>query len=224
MDEFDPKYAGPVKDTGPVLFLSLFLLLLAFFILLNALATRDDLRVRAVIDSLVLTFKPPDQEQISVEAFVSALEQTPTAEQLIQEMERLWVGTIPMTKVEQLRPGRLMQFVVPVHEVFVGRSANIRADRRQLLVRIAKTLGLKAEGRVNELQFVVDDGTGELGNRKLQTERVSGIVREFVSHGAPAQTVTAGLQSGLNRSVRVRFFVRDEARAYLDFKPLANEP
>ena len=91
----DSRNLGPVQDTGPILFLGLFLLLLAFFILLNALATRDEIKTRAVINSLILTFQPPENVETSRVLFISALAPVPEAEDIMDEIERIWVASIP---------------------------------------------------------------------------------------------------------------------------------
>ena len=95
MDDFNSKDSGPVKDSGPILFLGLFLLLLAFFILLNSLATREEIRTRAVINSLLLTFQAPEEETTSTEIYISALAPVPEPEELVDELERIWVASIP---------------------------------------------------------------------------------------------------------------------------------
>jgi len=225
MDEIGPNQPGSLKGTGPTLFLSLFLLLLAFFILLNAVSVRDDVKTRAVMNSLILTFQPPKNVETSKVTFVSALGETPTAEELMNSMQQNWEGAAPLTKVRRLSSGRVMLVTAPLHEYFVGREMVFRGDRRDLIDQVATTLAAKGDGLVNELQFVLDpegvkDSAGAIVDG-VQMARLTEFVKVLTASGAPPDTVTVGFKGGLGRNLQLRFFVRDEARAYLKFEELA---
>ncbi len=225
MDEFDPTNSESVKETGPILFLSLFLLLLAFFILLNAISVRDDVRTRAVIDSLVLTFQAPKDMETSKSNFASALDDTPSADGLMRLMRQAWEGSTPLTRVRQLSSGRVMLVTAPLHEYFTGRETSMRGDRRDLILQVAKTLAAKGDGLVSELQFVLDQnavkGADGAVDSAVQLARISIFARELVANGAPADTITVGFRRGLERNFQLRYFVRDETKAYLSFDTLA---
>ncbi|MBL4720850.1 MAG: hypothetical protein JKY20_06940 [Alphaproteobacteria bacterium] len=225
MDELNPTQPGAQKGTGPTLFLSLFLLLLAFFILLNAISVRDDAKTRALIDSLVMTFQPPKNLETSKFNFISALGETPSAEELMRSMKQSWDGATPHTKVQQLSSGRVMLVTAPLNEYFIGRESTIRGDRQDLIEQVAQTLAAKGDGLVNELQFVLDpDGVKDRSGKVVegvQMARLAEFVRLLIARGAPPDTVTVGFKSGLERNLQLRYFVRDEARAYLTFDELA---
>ena len=85
--------------------LSLFLLLLAFFILLNSISTREEVKSRAVLSSLSSTFRITVERGTTGEIFVSTLGANPEPEDLIEEMTRVGVTAIPVTRVEVLTPG-----------------------------------------------------------------------------------------------------------------------
>lgn len=224
MEKFEPNKPGPVQDTGPILFLGLFLLLLAFFILLNALATREEIRTRAVINSLILTFQAPKEEVRSKEIFISALAPVPDPEDIIEQFERIWVAAIPLLKMERLSQGRTMQVIMPTNELFVGPGDDLRSDRQTLFVNTAKALSYKADGFVNELEFVFGSGREEGSDGdSVQIRRAAAISRELVANGAPPDTVTVGTQWGEARRIRMRFHVREAAKAYVDFGELQEQ-
>lgn len=222
MDDFNSRDSGPVKDSGPVLFLGLFLLLLAFFILLNSLATREEIRTRAVINSLLLTFQAPKEEKTSTEIYISALAPLPEPEELVDEFERLWVSSIPLLKVEKLSRGRMMQVVMPVNELFFGRGPSLRSDRSALFVNTARALSHKAQGFVNELEFLLGT-SADADLNTVQRARAVAIARELVANGAPADTVKIGIREGELRSIRMRFHVREAQQAYVTFQELGGQ-
>ena len=98
------------KVSGCYLVLSLFILLLAFFILLNAISNRTEVKSRAVMDSLLSTFRTMEDSRHSAQTLPFFLGATPEPEELVDEMRHLWVNAIPITEVKLLTDEKSMQF------------------------------------------------------------------------------------------------------------------
>lgn len=160
MDNDDNILKAKQKDSGPVLFLSLFLLLLAFFILLNSLSTLEDTKTRAVISSVSATFKTTKKPDMSVQILISTLGPVPEPEEVISEIERLWVTAIPLTQSKIITPGREMEMTLPVNELFLNGEATLRADRQNLINVTADALSARIEGFTAIMYFVL--GTDDL--------------------------------------------------------------
>src|SRR3546814_1865237 len=92
--------------SSDLLFLSVFLLLLAFFILLNAISTFEETKSRAVMDSMSSTFRSAADARGSAEIYVSNLGTRPNPEEVLEAMGRLWRTAIPVAHVEVVTPGR----------------------------------------------------------------------------------------------------------------------
>ena len=97
------------KISGSYLILSLFILLLAFFILLNAISNRTEVKSRAVMDSLLSTFRTIEDSSDSVQTLSSLLGATPEPEDLVNEMRQLWVNAIPIAEVRERILRRIYQ-------------------------------------------------------------------------------------------------------------------
>ncbi|MEQ8604426.1 MAG: hypothetical protein RIB45_14010 [Marivibrio sp.] len=163
MDYDDDLKPAPRKEMGTLLFLSLFLLLLAFFILLNSLATFTETRSRAVLSSVAATFQTEDISEISAEILVSTLGATPEPAEVIEEVERLWITAVPVTKVDVVSPGDDMIMEAPVTQIFVGAEARVRGDRSDLIDATAGALAARIEGAVviTSIIFFVEDLTDD---------------------------------------------------------------
>ncbi|MEQ9491138.1 MAG: hypothetical protein RIM72_19330 [Alphaproteobacteria bacterium] len=135
-----------IRETGTMLFLSLFLLLLAFFILLNALSTLEEVRSRAVLSSVASTFKTDVLPDTTAEILISTLGPVPQPEDVTEELERLWVTAVPVAKIETLKPGRTLQMTMRKTDIFVGGEAAVRADRNDLMRATAYALAARLEG------------------------------------------------------------------------------
>src|SRR3546814_12776738 len=100
MSDQDYAKLPPTKDSGSYLFLSVFLLLLAFFILLNAISTFEETKSRAVMDSMSSTFRSAADARGSAESYVSNLGTRPTPAEVLEAMGRIWRAAIPIHRVE----------------------------------------------------------------------------------------------------------------------------
>jgi hypothetical protein len=157
-DPFDEAMADPLpvrKETGPVLFLSLFLLLLAFFILLNSISTLRETRSRDVLSSLAATFQADTVPTRKSEIVVSTLGPVPEPEDVINELERLWISDVPFAKVEKMTEGRHMLVEMPTTQLFVGAEAEVRGDRRALIQATAHTLSARIPGQAVKMQGIL---------------------------------------------------------------------
>ena len=128
-------------DSGNIIFLSLFLLLLAFFILLNALATIEETKSREVLTSVAATFRSVVDSETQAQILISDLGLTPETHEVLEALEQLWITSVPVTRVERLTRGQVLQLTVPANELFLGGQTALRADREQLFDRTSLVLG-----------------------------------------------------------------------------------
>ncbi|WP_420549416.1 hypothetical protein [Curvivirga sp.] len=228
------------------MFLSLFLLLLAFFILLNTLSTFEEAKARKVIKSVTSTFKTELINETKAQIMISTIGPVPEANRIIDDVEKLWVTAVPIAEVESLRDGSVMQMTVPTREVFVVGEIALRADRLDLFRDTAAILEKPFEGNVLELQFMLGvDSLDRLkttlpkivgteidqtvnpeeinlnepdeDNRSLAFARTGVVAQQLISEGAPKSSISIGLMHGDPKTVRMRFFVHPGNSAFNTF-------
>ena len=211
------------KISGCYLILSLFILLLAFFILLNAISNRTEVKSQAVMDSLLSTFRPIEDSSQSVQTLSFLLGTTPEPEDLVHEMRQLWVNAIPIVEVKLLRDGKSMRFRLPANMIFADGAALLRKDRRTLIKNVASILATEAPGFANELELLV--GTNwragknfDLRKNNLEIQRAVELVGELILGGAPPASVSIGVHERGSKEFELRFFVRSKALAKTDFR------
>lgn len=213
------------SNTGSLVFLSLFLLLLAFFILLNALATIEEEKSRQVLTSVAATFRSVVDADTSAQVLLAELGPTSDPDEVLEAMEQLWVTSVSVIKVERLTAGQLMQITMPANELFLGGKAELRTDRRDLLERAARVLSVQAKSMVAELELVL--GTEPIDPAKLDEDPPLPIRRAVVlagallDVGAAKDKVSAGVRVGDPKVLRLRFAIRAAARARVTFQPRA---
>lgn len=212
----------PPNNSGNLIFLSLFLLLLAFFILLNALATIEETKARKVLTSVATTFRSVVDFKTDAQILISDLGPTPQAYEVLDALQQLWITSAPIIKVEKLTRGQIMEMTLPVNELFLGGQAVLRADREPLFDRTSLLLGLASGGGATEIQVVLgvarDQAVLTTPEGRLAVDRAGNLAAAFVDRETPEDRVIVGVQEGDPKMLRVRFEVRDPAHAQATFK------
>ena len=218
MDDQD-LYHAPAPDEGSggstaALFLALFLLVLAFFILLVSISTFENIKSQAVMDSLTSTFAtvlPPSSDPTAF----SAKDGDVLARQEFQnQISDIFSTVMPVAKVEIVQPGKKMRVTFPIDSMFVHDSANLRPVTFALLDRIVVALSGSPAGLHFESEFVVGakylEGNALPIKQTLALSQAGNFAREMESRGAPPNTFAVGVGPGNPSRATVWFYVRSE--------------
>jgi hypothetical protein len=188
------------------LFLSLFLLLLAFFIFLNSISTIEVGKSDRVIASIRSSFPGfgeggegpglQDDDDLGVveksvaarleEAFAFAFPRLPL--KIVNEAERIFVD-------------------VPLERLFVPGTSEARVTLRVLSRRLSKVLANPSPRQVLETQILFGHSTagGELADDQLTLERATVIIESMIVAGSPKRLTSVGLEPGHLADLRFRF-------------------
>ncbi|HEC14687.1 MAG TPA: hypothetical protein ENI72_02910, partial [Rhodospirillales bacterium] len=138
-----PHQAGEYKAGGGgtiALFLGLYLLILAFFILLVSISTVEKKKSSAVMDSLSSTFTTILPSSSKLMAFREDEGDVLAGQRFQESVTRTFTATIQVAKVEIVQPGRLMRVEIPTDSLFVAEGIEIRPAQYPLLDRIVASL------------------------------------------------------------------------------------
>lgn len=230
------RLKNKVRETGPILFLSLFLLLLAFFILLNSVSTFEELKSKRVIDSVVATFRSPEEQSSRVEIFTSSFEDIEQPEELLDYIEQLWVSSVSVVDKTRSETGSQMELVIPLSELYETNANDVRPDRIFLLDAIGQALGqniptvqlsMTFQFEISNFNELVRENL-EIGNEDPINAQDPGIVIEkdgntslglirietianelFEVREISPEFVKVGFVKGENPNIRLRFFTNE---------------
>lgn len=208
------------------LFLGLYLLILAFFILLVSISTTESVRAKAVMEGLSSTFStlmPPSTDPTH---FASKEGDFLGAGQEFQEqIASVFATEIQITKVEVVTPGRVMRVVMPADALFQTGKAVLREAQFPLLDKVVAELSRRTPGMRYELEFVIG-ARFAVGNdlpvgQTLESERAGSMARAMAERGVPPGGVTVALKPGDPKEVVLWFLSRplEEARVRFDAPP-----
>ncbi len=152
MDEEEPEPKAE-KDPTLALFLGLYLILLAFFVLLNTMATLKEDRVKSVMGSLLATFSTEVLNTANPTEFTASVGENLATEEFHREVQDFFEVAVPLAKVEFFSTGSVMQITMPAEQLFEPDSTRLRPDREDLLYRISHSIGRQVIGLRYELEF-----------------------------------------------------------------------
>ena len=210
--------AGDSRGQTVSLFLGLYLLVLAFFIVLVTISTREDIKSRAVMDSLTTTFTtilPPTSE---LTIFTSKDGDILAGQQFQDRVTSIFSAAVQVMKVEVLQPGRLMRLRMPADALFFPDGTKIREAQYPLLDRIVVALSSRPPGLRYDMEFVIGSPYATARalsvGQTLEMSRAGVFIRELLARGAPRNSVSVGLGPGRREDVTLWFHTRypDEER------------
>ena len=200
-------------DSGIVLLLSLNLILLAFFILLNALSRFDENRTRVVIDSVNQAFHG-ELATLNVPGLLNGSPGLlPESEALANEVGSLFESIVPAVRSTHTDRARVVHIDLPVDVLFKAGEGTLRPERHQLIRRLAKAL-LRRNARdlVYELAFlhgVPGAATGAAAEYPVEVTRAAGMAGFLTREGLSPALLSIGLQPGRPAMVEFVLTVRD---------------
>lgn len=199
--------AGKWGDANIKGFLSLNLLLLAFFILLNARSSYEAIKVNAVLDSVYRAFngRVPVETNLSTQsAAIGPLEQ---ATFFIDKLGRLFDSMVPAVHRENTPRGPIMVLELSEGTIFRPGEITLQPGRQLLLERLVETLRETTSPLISYRFEVLHGLTGGTGTNASQAfRRMSALAEYLVQQGVPLETLSVGTYAA--DQARVRFVFR----------------
>jgi hypothetical protein len=213
------------SNSNMMLLLSLNLILLAFFILLNSLADFETDRARAVLASVKQAFSGKVDAAGQLPAFSSSLGALPEVEAKMREVGSLFEAIAPSARAKSIRRANLVRVDFPASVLFRPGSLRLRQGREALLERLAQSLRKGPEGAPRYLleilvgtgsQAAVDVGA-TTGSASLELRRAAVLAARLSAEGAPLDGLSTGLRPGAADSLRFVVRLRPDSGAAAGF-------
>ncbi len=199
-----------VQAAGLTSVLSLFLLLLAFFIMLNSLAQFEARRTRVVLGSLAATFNvsDPSGQSRTLGSFVGHLQAVDELERDITGLLRTLVG---FGSFELIRTGTLLSTSIDNDLLFTEHGTASQA-LQDLAEPAASLLTAASHDVIIEMTAYARPAGGKvIGARAAAIEaaaaRAGTVVRTFAEFGVSARQLVVALEDGRSKQTRIEFRV-----------------
>ncbi|WP_338187880.1 hypothetical protein [Thalassospira tepidiphila] len=211
IEDDGPTPPSPPTNGAVALFLALYLLLLAFFILLNTISTFEEVKTREVQESLSSAFAAILPPTTSLQTVTSIEGPTVSAQETQDKLGHLFETAIKVVRVEVIQPGKLMEVIMHVDQLFDTNSILVRERQADFMHQLAEVLADDDGYASYEMEMVMgsqieDKGTIQIENN-LQIAQAGSFARELTDVGAPEDRFFVGIDPGADPFiVTFRFF------------------
>ena len=210
MDALAPESRD--AHSGPTLtvFLSLYLILLAFFIFVVAQSRFELSRAVAAMGSVAGAFRGDaglvrwDGEMASPPAVADVVAG------LRGELQRRFDSGLPEARLVTSRDGAVLRASLPAAALFVPGESLLRADRRTVVGELGRALGAVPTGFVVRIEISLPRGDDAAAGGRLPVVRAGALARHLESEGLPPAALATGLRPGEGSEIQFTVFVRPD--------------
>ena len=226
-DQGAPAPSQTAGNGNAAVLLGLYLLLLAFFILLVAISRIVETRSSAALNSVNGAFSAA-VEATAPTAFAPIVTGPIVEIEEFQGRIRAAVEeALPVAEVLVVQSGRVLRVRISMNVAFVRDEARLSRAMPPLLARLAGAMGPAAEESRAEIELRVgvrDTGAPTAAGDAALAVRWAGLLaRKLVDAGVAPQVIAAGVDADL-AALELRFVVPAADAARVTFKDLAVAP
>jgi len=201
------------RDGSVALFLSLYLLLLAFFILLVAISNGESVKSREIMEGVSSQFaaqRPPRETT----RFTSDLGTFVSPSAFMNRVTEVYETAIPAARITKVSSGRLMELRFHVDSLFEHDTDTLRPAQRRAIAQLVSSLSSPPPGLRYEAEAIFSVPAAALPVAEDRAMRRAGVVaRAFVEQGAPMTSVAVALEEGDPLQARLVFRVVEDKDA-----------
>ncbi|MFV3128384.1 hypothetical protein [Niveispirillum sp. KHB5.9] len=198
----DPDMAVPLRfgasgsrseggDGATLLYLGVFILLLAFFILLNSISHFHDEKVGAVMRSVDDAFSA---QSLLTGAAGDRQQARRDAARALADLGDLIRAELPLAKVEAGTQTGTLHITMPAASLFAGDGLTIRPAQQTLMDRVARTLEARPRGIAVRGEFLF--ATKDAVDQAPLVARAGALARAVTALGADPASLSVGLETG----------------------------
>ncbi len=207
------------------LFVSIYLLLLGFFVVLNSISNQKVAKAGAVMESVNSVFDKKFAPRASVVDFLKEPDAIAPNDEFVDEAVGLLASVFAMEGGYSTEGGDTLRVELPLEALF-ERGGMMPRQNLSPFVRDMQALILRRQpGQRREVEFIFGTGQRALSSSPGQqqlvaTRRAGNLVNFLTANGFPRNSVSTGITSGSSDTVIVKFREREEAEAAITFEQM----
>ena len=214
------KTRGEAATLG--LLVSIYLLLTAFFIVLNSISNQKVSRAGAALESVNNSFDKRFEPPARVIDFLRQPNVIAPNDEFVEEAAGLMASVFSLDAGSFTMGGDSVRVAVPIEMLFDDGSAVTREGLSPFVIQMSELVMASKTGERREVEFVFGNGSSELSSQPLQRQflaarRAGNLAQSLVGLGLPPNAVSIGVAPGSDKVITVVFRIRDDEAARVSF-------
>ncbi len=206
--------------------LSLFIMLLSFFIILNALSNFQEIKSRPVLNSLAAAFSNDEPKEVFAPSTVQSIQQSIQEGDTLDKLEQVFNAHITGVKIQKNRLGTMMHISMPLKQfesslLAPARNRAFSSDRLgepgsfvSTLISLMQTKETDIPYRMDMILNTKRDPAAALTNSseeiRQDMRKISILSKKLEDSGLEKKLLSAGLERGEVGMIDI-YFSRYEA-------------
>lgn len=212
LGSYVPPRDTPAPSGGTaVIFVSLYLLLLAFFIFLHSISVPKEERIRSVLGSVNIAFKGLSKDTPADKQKTLSGEEQGT-QQFHAKLRNVFETAVPLVESKVTDGGTRLQFSVPLGKLFKSGGLELRDLKDEFLTIVATALIRRNSNVATDVEILIGTGphlpSSTDSANDLASNRVDKLARHLRTQGVPSRNISIGLEEGDAGLVHFSFFLR----------------
>ncbi len=213
------QISNPTDDKKPggdttSLFVSLYLIILAFFMVLNSISNQSQTKVKSATDSVTRAFDNPFAPEADfVDVTESEGTETPNDE-FYEQLQGVFASLVGFEGKFPTQGGNKIQIEFDQSNLYHNNSPEFRQDQERFFNQLANFLRSESIGTIRELEYIIYSGdrfpTGPEYWTDVSVLRAGSIVHRMMAGGVRENQMSIGVSPGPEDKLSISFFIRDE--------------
>ena len=211
--------SGPLEETKPLsddttgLFVSLYLIVLAFFVVMNSISNQDQNKVSAATESVTRAFKnpfEPEADFVDVSADQDAV--TPNDE-FYDQILGVFASLVGFDGKFPTKGGSIVKVKFKLSDLFEPESSVFQKNQQAFLQQLAGFLRGGRESEKREIDIVISSGNGLPKGpqywKNINILRAGAFVHQLKAMGVEENKLGIGIVPGEDDQMILTFYSRE---------------
>ncbi len=209
---------SPVGNAnGADIFISLYLILLAFFVVMNSVSNQEQVRAQAVIASVNTAFKKTHLAKSDMIDLAARSQLDAPSDKFSSDVQGLLAGMIDFPGKYPSQGGNIIRVDVPPDTIFIRHQAKVRYDQSAFFDAMADLLVNSTDGEERMIEIIIGSGKNLPDDEKmwknLYVRRAATFAKELQSRGVPSHLISTGVAAISSDRVWMSFLSRTSGEA-----------
>lgn len=209
--EYEIKNTEDSQTNNNMLMVSLYLVLLAFFILLNSIALTDQQKAKDALKSVNSSFTTDKKTGKILLRTPKPISQQVLIQKYTTDLKILAQNAFPIQQQDIVQEGNNLFITLPASDLFVEGHELIRQDKRAFLKRLSDSLNQDLQGARVHVQMVMSsrDYLGDKASPDYEQSllRLGVLARYLMAGHVSPDRIKTGMTPGKQQTLTFRFLI-----------------
>ncbi|NOZ43248.1 MAG: hypothetical protein GXP02_08825 [Alphaproteobacteria bacterium] len=194
------------------LFVSLYLIVLAFFVVLNSISNQVQNKVNAATESVTRAFRNPYAPKADFIDILASKDAVTPNDEFYQQIQGVFASLIGFDGRFPTEGGSVLKVDFKTSDLFERGTSIFRPDQKKFLQRLAKFLSDGDVGERREIKIAVSSGKalpqGPEYWKNLTILRAGAFAPQLKKMGVAGNQISVGITTGVQDRMTLTFYTR----------------